>query len=196
MSDAFSTDDDDFRVGEEFGGFDVPAGEQYTSTIGLPIAPKSTPVIPEKTVRPFESYRERRDQRLAQLRQLPEEENIAQSCWGGVTNGDTTADDAAGILGSGITSRKKDDPGDQPEEDPVDETWKEIQRASQEIEVASEEDPEVKVTILVARTSILEIPSLTVSKTSGSGKNKTTTTITIPQRKVRVEWVEIPADNS
>lgn len=174
-----------------YGYDDVQRGESFESTLAFALPSTSPPGIPEKTVRPFESYRERRDQRLAQLRTLPEDDNIAQSCWGGVTNG---TDDVAKDLvpwGTNFTTHKPNEE-DQPQDDPIDENWTEIERKWELIQVASEEDPETFVVIRVARESIVEVPSLTVSRTSGSGKSKQTLNFTIPQRTVRIKWLEIP----
>lgn len=189
MSDAFSSNFPGSGLGD-FGFDDVQSGETYEIATDpfFGADTKATPTIPEKTVRPFESFRERRDQRLAQLRQLPDEDITAQSCWGGLTNGDIV-DEAIDGWGEGGFNTKSPTDDDRPQEDPVSEEWNEVARKSDRVRVESEDDPEVFVMIKVATESTLEIPSLTVSKTSGSGKSKSTTTITIPQRTVRVTWL-------
>lgn len=173
------------------GGDGVADGSgEYTSTL-WGVAPHESPAVPEKVVRPFESYRERRDQRLQQLRTFPEEENLAISCWGGVAAGDTVALDQNAIGGINIQSKKPNE-DEEREDDPIDENWTEIERKYELIQVASEEDPETFIVIRVARESVLEVPSLTVSRTSGSGRNQVTLNFTIPQRTVRVKWLDMP----
>lgn len=174
----------------DYGFDDVQSGESYESTLNFPLGP-AAPAAPEKIVRPFEAYRERRDQRLAQLRRLPEDDNVAQSCWGGVTNGDEVAKDQNELWGQNVTTHKpnEDDPAP---DDPIDENWVEDERKYELIRVASEEDPETFVVIRVARESYIQVPSLTVSRTSGSGKNKQTLNFTIPERTVRIKWLDIP----
>lgn len=180
----------------DFGFDDVQSGDKHESTLWSPIDPaqKTSPNTPEKTVRPWESYRERRDQRLAQLRQFPQVEPIAQACWGGTTDFDEV-DTLNPNIGGGFNTRKRDD-DDTSEEDDPSEQWQEVARESRKIRVASEDDPEVFVDILVAEESTLQIPSLTISKVvhgqapNGSARS-TTTTMTIPGRLVRVKWMGV-----
>lgn len=178
--------------------FDVAAGQQYESTLSpllypsLDQSPDATPSISEKTVRPFESYRERRDQRLAQLRTIEPEAPIAQACWGGVRD-NSLANATAEIITPGFRTQSRD-PQDEQEEDPASEVWQEVSYEAREIEVASDEDPEVTITIKTRTSSLVEIPAMNVSKVVSGGGFSTreeVTTITIPERVVRIMWQDI-----
>lgn len=159
------------------GEFDVPAGEQYTSDWNpANFLNASTP--PEKTVRPFESYKERRDQRLEQLRRPPGDDveaDTVQACWGGAGTAQfpESTTNPPFDLGGFNTKKNKDNPNE-PEEPGI-EQWTENQRQSKRVKVVSEEDPEVFVFIKVAQKSLI---------TLGNG------------RRVMITWLDTQSPNT
>jgi len=117
---------------------------------------------PEKIVRPFEAFRERRDQALERLRAVPGESFEAELCWGEASDlpGTTAAE-----RGGGFKTKK---PGDEPEvsDEPEpgedkkprpkqerDLEWNEDSRKVKKIRVENPDDPEQYV--MVERIEVL-----------------------------------------
>jgi hypothetical protein len=95
----------------------------------------------EKMLKPLEAYQQRRDQALAALRVLPEEQET-RFCWGGP--GQFTLDDIPADVG--VTVKIKDEKDD-PEEEKKVLTWNESGRAFKKIRVENPDDPEQYVII-------------------------------------------------
>jgi hypothetical protein len=117
---------------------------------------------PEKIVRPFEAFRERKDQALERLRAVPGESFEAELCWGeepdfpGTPDADQTSGFRAEAVGYGFNT--KDPPPEEPEE-PAErdlawsEEWNNNRRDTEKIRVENPDDAEQYV--MVERLKVL-----------------------------------------
>lgn len=129
-----------------------PTGQQFTSTVQTvaPAAPAPAPMpTPERIIRPFEAFKERRDQRLAQLRAPPDAEHQAELCWGKPPKLQDSPTDPGGLKDTGGTSVTTRQPEDEPPSPPSNPTlvWREHDRKVKKIRVENPDDPEQYVMV-------------------------------------------------
>lgn len=115
------------------------------------IRPAGT-TTPEQIVRPFDAFKERRDQRLEQLRNPPGAAPEAELCWGDKVSFPTSTTTASG---GGFNTKKDEEP--KPKDAPGVIRWQEIARATKVIKVASESDPDTFIKIRVATASVIRV---------------------------------------
>lgn len=110
---------------------------------------------PEKIVRPFEAFRERKDQALERLRAVPGETFEAELCWG-------EAPDFTGTTGadphSGFSTKAPGDTNPSPSPN-RDLEWKEDKRETKKIRVENPDDPEQYVMVERIERLYMRAPS-------------------------------------
>jgi hypothetical protein len=137
------------------------ASGRYTSTLSL--FANSSPGIaqPEKVVRPFEAFRERKDQALERLRAVPGESFEAELCWGEApSNFPGTSDDPS----SGFSTSQPDDEDEPAEPGPAGdlawtEEWEKNKRNTEKIRVENPDDAEQYVMVERLKVLYMRAPS-------------------------------------
>ena len=134
------------RPGESGEQFVTPDSGQPRNLTGGQILRPGV-VKPEQIVRPAESWQDRYDQRIAELRAPPGlDEEDPELCIGGqnADSGLTAADDT--IPGGGGFSTKKNDESDE-EKDPPQYEWVEQSRKTKKIRVENPDDSDQYVVV-------------------------------------------------
>lgn len=133
--------------------WELAAGRALSGARAEQLAKSSAVLEPELLVRPFESFRERRDQRLEQLRTPPgAAEETATLCWGKApplqqsTTNPEQFSDSTDQFSSGFNTRRADEePAPSDEENTF--TFQEAERKTKKIKVAAQDDPDVYVMV-------------------------------------------------